>query len=316
MNIIFFGSDDFAAAHLKVLINSDHDVMACVTQPDRPKGRGMNVAVSPIKECAQRHSIPVLQPSSLQESSFIRKLKDLPCDLFVVIAYGKFLPKEMIDIPRFGAINVHASLLPKYRGAAPINWAIINGEKETGLSIIKINEQMDAGDILDQLKINISQEETAVTLRAKMINEGPGFLLKTIDNLESCTPIEQDSTLVTLAPKLTKDLGHIQWTKQACEIGNLIRGVLPWPGAYTFYKGKSLKILEAQGGARHAVPLREEDFSKAEPGTVSAVDKGGITMVTGSGELLIKKVHLQDSKPMDAHSFVVGHRIETGYKFK
>ena len=308
MNIIFFGSDDFAAAHLLSLMNSKHKVLACVTQPDRPKGRGMKVVVSPVKECAQTHKIPLLQPSSLKDRSFIEGIKDLQSDLFVVVAYGQFLPPEVLNIPSFGAVNVHASLLPKYRGAAPINWALINGEQETGISIMKINEEMDAGDILVQSKTTIDREETAVTLRAKMIKQGPDVLLKTINGLEKCTPKAQDDGLVTFAPKLTKELGHIQWTKQAQEIHNSVRGLLPWPGAYTFYKGKLLKILETE--------VIEEDFSKNEPGEVSEISKEGIVVSTGNNGLLMKKVHLQDSKPMDAHSFVIGHEVEVGYTFK
>ncbi len=307
MKTIFFGSDDFAQAHLKALISSDHDVLACVTQPDRPKGRGMKVVISPIKECAQKHAIPVLQPSSLKEGALIKQLADLACDLFVVIAYGKFLPKEVLDIPPQGAINVHASLLPKYRGAAPINWAIINGEKETGISIIRINEEMDAGDILNQMNIDIDKEETSVTLRAKMIGRGQDFLLKTIDRLDGCASRVQDISGVTFAPKLTKELGRIEWADSAKEINNSIRGLLPWPSAYTDFKKKMLKILEAR--------VLERDLGNSETGMVSEVSKEGIVVSTGKGSLQITKVHLQDSKPMDAHSFILGHDIQPGFKF-
>ncbi|MCK5014381.1 MAG: methionyl-tRNA formyltransferase [Candidatus Omnitrophica bacterium] len=307
MKIIFFGSDDFAEAHVRSLIDSGHELLACVTQPDRPKGRGMKVVVSPIKECALERRIPVLQPASLKDASFIKDLKDLQSDLFVVIAYGKFLPPEVLDIPLHGALNVHASLLPKYRGAAPINWAIINGEKETGISVIKINEKMDAGDILAQVEIKIEEDETAPSLRAKMMNQGPPFLLRTINDLPSCALKIQDHDLATFAVKLTKELGHIEWGSDARGICNLVKGLLMWPGAYTFYNGKLLKILEAQ--------VLDGDSSKNKPGTVSGVGKKGIVVSTGNGRLLIKEVHLQDAKPMDAHSFVVGHAIEVGYKF-
>jgi len=310
MKIIFFGSDDFAAAHLKSLIGSSHKVVACVTQPDRPKGRGMKVVVSPVKECARNNNIPVLQPTSLKEDAFIEDLKDFQSDAFVVIAYGQFLPSKVLDIPSFGAINVHPSLLPKYRGAAPINWVIINGEEETGISIIKINEEMDAGDILAETRIKIKRKETAVTLRARMVEVGPLLLQQTLDILAggTCVSAVQDHQQATLAPKLTKELGAIQWAKKAGEIDHLIRGLLPWPSAYTFYKGKLLKILEAQ--------IVEGDFSQHESGTVSEVGKEGITVATGCNGLLVRKVHLQDSKPMDAHSFVVGHEVEVGFQFK
>ncbi|OGX37552.1 MAG: methionyl-tRNA formyltransferase, partial [Omnitrophica WOR_2 bacterium RIFCSPHIGHO2_02_FULL_52_10] len=180
MNIIFFGSDDFAAAHLQALIRSAHHVVACVTQPDRPKGRGMGVVVSPVKEWAQTNKIPVLQPETVSDKVFIHELKSYRSDIFVVVAYGKFLTKALLDMPAFGAVNVHASLLPKYRGAAPINWAIINGEKESGVTVMKINERMDAGDILAAQKIKIAKGETAVSLKAKMMEAGPPLLGKTL----------------------------------------------------------------------------------------------------------------------------------------
>ncbi|MBN1870613.1 MAG: methionyl-tRNA formyltransferase [Candidatus Omnitrophica bacterium] len=308
MNIIFFGSDDFAEAHLQALIGSHHNVPACVTQPDRPKGRGMKVADSPIKECALKHKIPVLQPASLNDPAFIKSLKDLKSDIFVVVAYGKFLPPAVLNIPPCGALNVHASLLPKYRGAAPINWAIINGERGTGLSIIKINEEIDAGDILAQMNMKIEKDETAVTLRAKMIKEGPPFLLRTLSHLSSCHPRAQDRKGVTFAPKLTKEAGHIPWGKQAREISNLIRGLLPWPGAYTFYRGRLLKILKAR--------VLDGDPAKAEPGTVCEIGKKGIVVSAGDGRVLVQKVHLQDAKPMDAYQFVIGHKIEVGCQFE
>lgn len=309
MKIVFFGSDDFAAAHLQSLIGSSHEVQACVTPPDRPRGRGMNVAASPVKECARKHRIPVLQPVSLKEDAFIRGLKDFQSDVFVVIAYGRLLSAEVFDMPPFGAINVHASLLPKYRGAAPINWAIINGEEVTGISVIKINAEMDAGDILAATPLKIGIRETAVTLRARMMEAGPPLLQRTLDALAQggCRGRVQDHQKATPAPKLTKGLGAVQWPKEAREIHNLVRGLLPWPAAYTRYKGRLLKILESK--------VVDGDFSHHEPGTVSEVSKEGITVATGGGGLLIKKVHLQDSKPMDAHSFVAGHRIEKGLKF-
>lgn len=307
MNIVFFGSDDFAGAHLRALIGSQHVVCACVTQPDRPKGRGMKVVVSPVKEIASKHHIPVLQPASLKNGFFIKSLKDFRSDLFVVIAYGRFFPPEVLGIPPQGAINVHASLLPKYRGAAPIHWAIINGESETGISVIKINEGMDAGDILAQMKMDVEQDETAATLRARMIRQGPPFLLRTVDGFSNCVAKAQDRDLVTFAPKLTKETGHIRWERSAFEICSLVRGLLPWPGAYTFYKGRSLKILEAR--------VLDGDQSDGSSGTVLEAGKKGIVVATRRGHLLIQKVHLQDAKPMDAHSFVIGHAVEPGYKF-
>ncbi len=310
MKIVFFGSDNFAAAHLQSLIDSDHQVVACLTQPDRPKGRGMKVVLSAIKECAEKHDIPILQPSTLKQGGLVEELKKFQSDIFIVIAYGRFLPIEILNIPSLGAINVHGSLLPQYRGAAPINWAIINGEKETGLSIIKLIKEMDAGDILAQVKIPITDDDTSMTLREKMMKEGPSLLQQTLDDLSEnrCTPVTQDHSKATFAPKLIKEHGAIQWGKKADDIYNLIRGSLPWPSAYTSFNGKFLKILEAQ--------VVEQDDSQYEPGTVSGVSKKGIVVVAGGGCVLIKQVHLQDSRPMDASAFVRGHEIDVGFQFK
>jgi len=310
MDIIFFGSDDFAAIHLQSLIKSPHHVVACVTQPDRPKGRGMHVLFSPVKEWAQTNKIPVLQPEKLDDGAFRDELRKYPSDIFVVIAYGKFLPKSLLDIPRHGAVNVHASLLPKYRGAAPINWAILNGDKESGVTVIQINGRMDAGDILGAHKIKIEPGETSVSLRAKMLEAGPGLLERILGAIAAgkCKPAVQDEALATHAPKLIKALGRIEWKKDAAEVIHLVRGLLPWPGAYIEYQGKRLKVLEAQ--------QVNKDVSGNEPGQVVETGKEGILVATGKWMILLKRVHLQDAKPMNAHSFVVGHEVEVGYKFK
>lgn len=290
-------------------MDSKHDVVACVTQPDRPKDRGLKVLSSPVKAKAKEYKIPVLQPDSVKDSAFVSQLKDYPSDVFVVIAYGKILSKELLAIPGAGAVNVHGSLLPKYRGAAPINRAIIQGETETGISIIKINERMDAGDILAQAKIKIEKDDTAVTLRAKMAKLGADCLCETIDLMET-RPLQgkaQDNEDVTFAPKLTKELGLIAWEKSAAEIHNLVRGLLPWPTAYTYYHGKLLKILETE-------VVRSEHPSNP-PGTVVDISKDGYIAATGSGNVLVKKVHLESARPMDARSFIAGHKLEKGYRF-
>lgn len=320
MNIIFWGSDDFALEHLKALFKSKHRVLACVTSADKPKGRGLNISYSPIKELAQENGVPIFQPRFL-DASFVDQLKSLNSDLFIVIAYGKILTLDILRIPSLCAMNVHASLLPRYRGAAPINWAIIRGEKQTGLSIIKMNAGLDSGEIIDQFKIDIDPQETAGTLKMKMTQIGPQFLLKTIDSLgrNAYTLKVQDETEVTLAPKLTKELGHIDWNKEALDIHRLARGLLPWPSAYTFYKGKLLKILSTE--------VAFENFSQAPPtadrfpkgtgqeGEVIKISKEGFIIATGSQGILIKEVHLEASKPMAAWQFVQGHGLELGYKF-
>jgi len=310
MKIVFFGSDDFALKNLERLYASGHAILACVTQPDRPKGRGLKIAAPLIKTFAQKKGISVCQPTHLEEERFVRQLQGYRCDLFVVIAYGKILPASLLQIPRLGAINAHASLLPKYRGAAPINWAIMHGERQTGISIIKLNPVMDAGDIISQAKLKIAEEDDALTLRAKLIGLSAQCLCQAVASLEkgdySLTP--QDRKKVSLAPKLTKPMGKIDWRKTAGEIHNLVRGLLPWPTAYTYCKGKMLKIL--------ATEVVKMDPAKKSYGEVADVSKHGILIVAGQDALLMKEVHLESAKVMDARAFAVGHNIKVGFRFE
>lgn len=309
MRITFFGSDDFAAAHLMALTDSPHQILACLTQPDKARGRGWKIHASPVKECAVERKIPVLEPVDLKETELLARLRGLGSDLFVVIAYGRFLPRDVLTIPRFFTVNVHGSLLPKYRGAAPINWAVIRGEHETGVSIMTVVPKMDAGDIIAQERMAIVDTDTAQTLRARMTAAGPAFLLKTIDAIEkrNYTLTPQDEREVTLAPKMTKELGHIAWRTRAREIHNLVRGLVPWPTAYTFYQGKILKILESS--------VVQGDFSSFTPGEVVEIGREGFVVAAGEDGLLVRQVHLEASKKMDAYSFTVGHKMETGFKF-
>ena len=306
MKIIFFGSDDFALVNLEKLVQSDHQVAACVTPPDKPKGRGMPVVASPIKECALRQGIALLQPDRLKERWVVEQLKSFQSDLFVVVAYGKILPIEILSIPYLCCLNVHGSLLPKYRGAAPINWAIINGEPETGVSIIKMNTNMDAGDIFDQARITIDKNDTAVSLRSKMAELGAELLVQTIDSLEenAYTLTGQDASKVSFAPKLTKELGLIQWNKTAEAIHNLVRGLLPWPAAHTHFQGKLLKILQTEVVA-----------VQGEPGEILEINSQGFVVATADGGLLVRQVHLESAKAMDAKSFVFGHKLQAGVRF-
>ena len=309
MKIIFFGSDDFAVEHLKKFFTTKHKIVACVTPPDRPKGRGMKVAFSEVKECALKNNIPVLQPMSLKDISIVEELKNFVADLFIVIAYGRILPSKILSIPRICGLNVHASLLPKYRGAAPIHWAIIHGETETGISIIRMNPLLDAGDIVAQERIFIGPDDNSMILRTKLMQIGAKLLIKTIDALEKnqCTFLVQDSKLITLAPKLTKELGCIDWHKSAREIHNLVRGLLPWPTAYTFYQEKMLKIL--------ATEIVHLSNSKFQPGEVIEIKKEGFVVGTGRDGLFVKDVHPSNSCSMDAASFVRGYQLQAGDKF-
>ena len=310
MKIIFFGSDDFALTHLEKLGASEHEVVACVTQPDKAQGRGLRILASPIKEYAFKNKVPILQPGDLKEQGFTEQLKSYQCDLFVVVAYGKILPQEILALPYLCAMNVHGSLLPQYRGAAPINWAIINGDEETGVSVIKMNSQMDAGDIFAQAKVRIDPHDSAVTLRLKMAPLGAELLLKTINSLEknAYTLAGQDNHKVTSAPKLTKQLGLIDWNKDAQSIHNLVLGLLPWPAAYTLFAGKMLKILETE--------VTAGDAGKFQPGQIAKIEKGGFIVTTGRNALLVRKVHPDSSQAMDAKSFISGQRLPVGFQFE
>lgn len=304
MKIIFFGSDDFAAAYLKELLFNKIDVVAVVTQPDRAKGRGMKVIELPIKMIGTKHNCDILQPESFDDD-VIAQLKSYDADYFIVIAYGRILKADVLRIPSKAAINVHGSLLPKYRGAAPINWAVINGETVTGVTVMLMNERMDAGDILAQHKISVKPEETAADVRQRMMDEGPGFLVESLKCFDQgkITPIPQDEKQVTYAAKLDKVLGLIDWNKSAKELNNLVRGLTPWPKAYTLYKGKQLKILRS-----HVVDYCDRD----KVGTVLEVAKDGFLVQTGKNALFVEQVHLQDAKSMDAGSFLRGHDLQVG----
>lgn len=305
MKIIFFGSDDFAAENLKRLLEEKFTVVACVTQPDRPSGRGLQVIASPIKIIARDHHIPVLQPEKLRDEDFLKRIKSFGADLFVVIAYGQILPSLVLKMPKIFCINVHGSLLPKYRGAAPVNWAVINGDKETGFTIMKMSPKMDAGEIIVQEKLNIGDDETSESLRVRMAKASAKRLCRTINDIGggrfNLKP--QNEAEVTLAPKLTKELGKIDWGKSATEIHNHVRGLLPWPAAYTSVQGKILKVLQTSIIAPSA---------SGTPGTILQVSKKGITVATGQDALVIEQVHPESGKPMPAHAFALGQRLQPG----
>lgn len=308
MKIIFFGSDDLAQTCLEALIRSGHKVLACVTQPDKPKGRALSVTPTFVKDLAVKHGMDVLQPTDLKDKEFLSRLKSSGAELFVVIAYGRILTDEILSIPTVFSINLHASLLPKYRGAAPINWAILNGEKETGLSVIKISAKLDEGDILAQKNISIDINDNAMSLKEKMKDEGKRLLLDTIQSIQNgefCL-VKQDHGKATIAPKLSKEMGRINWKKDAVLIHNSVRGLLPWPTAYTQFDGKTLKILETK--------VIEMEQLEGVPGEVVAVLKDGFVVRCGHGALLVKKVHPDSSRVMDAKSFLSGHKIGMGFK--
>ncbi len=309
MKIIFFGSDDFAAVHLEHLLTCGHELLACVTGPDKPRGRGLKLSVSLIKQIASKRQIPCLQPLSLKDSSIVENLKSYGADIFVVVAYGRLLTQEILDIPKMLCMNVHGSLLPKYRGAAPLNWAILNGDKETGVTIQKMALSLDAGDIITQEKMRIDDDENAAQLRQRMALVGAKLLVKVLGKrpLGQFLLSPQDETKATYAPKLTKEMGKIDWKKPAQSIVNQVRGLAPWPGAYTFYNGKMLKITQVQ--------ISTEDTVKFTPGEVINVSRNGFHVACSDKALLIKEVQPEAGKVMPAISFVAGYKIVQGSSF-
>lgn len=303
MRIIFFGSDDFAATHLKQLLESSlYEIVACVTQPDRPKGRGMKIVDSPIKQIALAKKIPLLQPDTLKSPETISELKSFNADLFIVVAYGKILPENILSIPRIFCVNVHGSLLPKYRGAAPINWAIINGDDTTGVTVMKMSPILDAGEVILQAKLAIDLKDTVVSLRLRMAQLGAVTLLEALDLIRRQEHVltRQDLSKVSYASKLTKELGTVDWRDPAVRICNLARGLQPWPGLSASYQGKKFKILSCEIA---------EESSLAPPGTVVFVKKNGLVVSTGKQPLLITRVQPESGKPMDARSFAAGHKV-------
>ena len=304
MNIIFMGTPDFALPTLQQLHESDHHVLAVVTQPDRPKGRNRKPAPPPVKQFAMEHGFPVLQPETITPD-LVKVLGDLEPDFIIVVAFGQILKKDLLALPRHFCINLHSSLLPKYRGAAPINWAIINGDKETGVTTMKMDAGLDTGDTLLSWKTPIRDEDDAQSLHDTLARKGAGLVLKTLQQLEekSLQPVPQDSSLASYAPKLKKEDGLINWSKNAVEIHNQIRGLEPWPGAYTFFKSKRLRICKTE-----IVPGGPGD----QPGKIARVSDHGIEVGTSNGRIIVTQLQPEGKKRMASKSFLAGHKINPG----
>lgn len=302
LKVVFMGTPAFAIPALKALINSECHILAVVTQPDKPVGRGRKISFNPVKELALENNLEIFQPLKVRKENFIEEMRSLGADVFVVVAFGQILPKALIDIPPMGAINIHASLLPAYRGAAPINWAIANGEKVTGVTTMLIDEGLDSGDMLLKTEVTIG-DDNAVTLYEKLADEGATLLVKTIEGLKNSTikREEQDHSLATYAPIIKKEDGLINWDDEAGAITNKIRGMLPWPTAYTQLKGKNLKIFSAC-----------TDHGKGEPGSVISVNKNLFEVATGSGSLLIEELQIEGKKRMKSADFLRGVQLKVG----
>ena len=300
MNIVFFGTSKFAVKALKRLKDSIYPIAAVVTQPDRESGRHLKVSATPVKKEAQRLNIPIFQPEDPTEDVFIERLKSFKSDFFVIVGFGTILAKEILDIPRICCLNIHASLLPKYRGAAPVKWAIINGEEKTGVTIIRVNEKVDAGDIILQKEIKVKDSDTSQTLDNKLAAMGADLLIDTIDLILKGKAhfTAQNESEVILAPKLTREDGRIDWSLDTKSILNRIRGLKPWPGTYSFLEDHEIKIISAEAKS-------EEDFSHFSPGhIVSADEKAGLVVKTGDGALSILELQLAGKKPMRAEVFL------------
>ena len=306
--IIFFGTPSFAIPTLQSLLEGPDEAAAVVTQPDREKGRGRKVILSAVKELAVQHGIPILQPEKAKEEAFQEKIKGLEPDLFVVVAYGQILTQSILEIPKYGAINVHASLLPKYRGAAPIAWVILNGEKVTGVTTMMIDEGMDTGDILLQAEISIGEEETAETLHNRLSLLGAQLLTETVARMKAggIRPSPQDHSRATYAPPLRKEDGRIDWTREAREIDRQVRAFNPWPGAFSEWEGRLLKIWK--GEVREGTPA-------GKAGVVTWIGTDFIEVGTEKGSFLIKEIQLEGKKRMSVKDFLSGNPIRIGTVF-
>ena len=301
MRVVFMGTPDFSVPALENIAKK-YEVVAVVTQQDRPKGRGHKMQYTPVKEKAIELEIPVYQPKRVKDPEFVDILKTLKPDVIVVIAFGQILSKEILELPKYGCINVHASLLPKYRGAAPIQWAVINGDKKSGVTTMYMAEGLDTGDIIDTSEIVLDEKETGGSLFDKLADLGGKLILNTLDKLETgtATRTRQDDARSTYAGKITKELGKIDFTKSAAEIEGLIRGLNPWPSAFTYMDDKMLKIWNAD--------VLEETVEE-DPGTITEVNKKFIKVATGEGYLLLKEIQLEGKKRMNVTSFLNGYNF-------
>ncbi len=310
MKIVFMGTPDFAVPALETLYHSRHEIAAVVTQPDKPKGRGKMMSMPPVKEKALEYGIPVYQPIRVRnDEDFFADLEKINPDVIVVIAFGQILPEKILNLPKFGCINIHASLLPKYRGAAPIQWAVINGDEVSGVTTMQMDIGLDTGDILETATVKLDAKETGGSLFERLSHEGGRLILSTLDKAEAGTlhPIKQDEAKATHVTMLDKSMGLIDWSMDGAAIERLIRGLNPWPSAYTKYEGKTLKIWSADVAWDTSNQLTTKSC-----GQVIKVDKDSFSVRTGKGILVIHELQLEGKKRMDTASFLRGCHLEIG----
>jgi methionyl-tRNA formyltransferase len=305
MRIVFMGTPEFAVPSLEALLKSDDRVVGIVTQPDRPRGRGQRLSPSPVKVIAQRQNIPLLQPTKMKDPSFMAELSGWKPDVIAVAAFGRILPPTILSLPSRGCINVHGSLLPKYRGAGPIQWALINGETETGITTMLMDEGMDTGAMLLQATMAIGPDDTAGSLSSRLADLGGRLLVETLAQLKAgtLTPRPQDHGQATLAPLLKKEDGAVNWTMSATSIANRIRGLTPWPGAYTFLKTERLTISRS---------VALDEATTLAPGQIIALTKDAIHVATGKGVLAIRELQPANGRRMPVAQYLAGHPLQTG----
>ena len=312
------GTPDFAVPSLSGLLAHGEHVVAVVTQPDRPKGRGRKLTAPPVKQLAIDAGLPVLQPEKIRGQDFLDRIRDFLPDLIVVTAYGRILPGHLLNLPRLGTINVHGSLLPKYRGAAPVQWALLNGEQETGVTIMQMDEGMDTGDILLTEKIPISPDDTGATLMKKLGELGGQALIAALDLLRvgKLQPLRQDDSLATSAPPLTKSMGRIDWMKSAAEISCQVRGLDPWPATYTSAGGKRLRLFKPTVIEHRAVMGTVSGVREPiAPGTLCRADDQGLLIACGRDFLLIQEVQPEGGRRLTAGAYLSGHPLTVGQQF-
>ena len=315
MRIIFMGTPDFSVGTLEALVEAGHDVCLAVTQPDKPKGRGKEMQPTPVKEAALRHGIPVYQPRKIRDPQCVEELGKYHADVCVVVAFGQILPKTILELTPYGCINVHASLLPKYRGAAPIQWAILEGETVTGVTTMQMDEGLDTGDMILKTEVPIAENETGESLHDKLAAAGAELCVKTLKALEDHTAVleKQGESPTAYAKMLDKKMGDIDWSCPAVQIERLVRGLNSWPSAYTHWQGKTLKIWRAK--AENTAGAKNGTESGCLPGTVTEVEKDSFAVQTGEGVLHVYELQIPGKKRMETGAFLRGYALERGTVF-
>jgi len=313
MKIVFMGTPEFAAGALEALLACGHEIPAVVTQPDRPKGRSGKPQFSPVKETALKYQIPVLQPVKIKTPEAIRDLKEYEAEIYVIAAFGQILSQEILDIPDYGAWCIHASLLPKYRGASPIQHAIIAGEEKTGITIMQMDAGIDTGDMLYKREVIIDRKDTYATLHNKLMEAGGAAITMalTLFDKKELIPEKQDDALSSYAPIIKKGMGEIDFSRNAIDIERLVRGMNPWPSAYTFYQGRQLKLWEAEAVDDDNAEVLNQ---KGTPGTITEVEKDSIIIAAGTGRLKVYSMQMEGKKRMSTHDFLLGVKIQKGEK--